>query len=138
MQDIHKKEIENLKHQLTETQEAFEKMQKRQDERDQLFREEMQRQMNIVVESLSDKNKKKHLEFNLVKPNTPPSDVFNLYTRNSSMQKIKGKNGKPDKIIVGFKPEDMALLDPKNEPVKELVDGMIKRKGIIKNQLDKK
>ncbi len=54
-QDIHKKEIENLKHQLTETQEAFEKMQKRQDERDQLFREEMQRQMNIVVQSLSDK-----------------------------------------------------------------------------------
>ena len=54
------------------------------------------------------------------------------------MQKIKGKNGKPDKIIVGFKPEDMALLDPKNEPVKEVMDGMIKRKGIIKNQLDKK
>ena len=53
-QDIHKKEIENLKHQLTETRRSFEKMQKRQDE-DQLFREEMQRQMNIVVQSLSDK-----------------------------------------------------------------------------------
>ena len=88
--------------------------------------------MSIAIQVLVNKNEKQHLELDVTKPNTPPSDTFHIYAKNSNVKKIKGKNGEPDKYIVGLKPEDMALLDPKNEPVKEIMDGMIKRKEIIK------
>ena len=69
------------------------------------------------------------MELDVTKPNTTASDTFHIYTNNTDVKKIKGEKGKPDKYIVGFKPEDMALLDSNNKPVDMFMKGMVERKG---------